>query len=530
MRGANIGSSGGKNLKAIAQPKIGNVTGYAFAALAGLLVMLWAAFYVRLIPPLVREWYEHENFSYAFLIPLISTYLAFEERERLKKIEIAPDFRGAILLGVALAIGLVGNMLGEPFISRVSLIGALAAIIWTTTGWKFVRVLGFALAYLLLMVPPPYVIVKEVSYYLRMLDAIVSAGALQAINVPVYRDSYFLVLPDITLEVADVCSGVASLFAMISLGAIYVYYLPTRGVGKFLMLVATLVFPLIANLMRIILVGITVYWWGPVMLGAFYHHFTGTFTFSLGVVMLLVSGEFLRRRYPARDAKGAAKSYPESEDENRHHNVGLAPMVIAGVLLIFALYGSRSMVFFPSIALHHDLADLPRQIGRFHATPELWEGPYTDPQAEAVLSRLYEAPEQGRVELFVGYLGAQSAEHRLRSPQLVFPDGWEYAAMSKLQFRYDKENIDAAWLLTKKSSAKRLVLFWYQLPGKTYSSDVWYRLALARRLIFESRTDGAVIRLATDFKDSETVDQALKRLIDFSLHVFPEVRRLLPEA
>lgn len=511
--------------------------GYAFAALAGLLTVLWAAFYAPLIPPLVREWYEHENFSYAFLIPLISIYLAFEERDRLKKIRIVPDIRGALLLGVALAVGVVGNALGEALISRVSLVVALVGVIWTVAGWAYVRVLGFAVAYLLLMVPPPYVIVKEISYYLKMFDAIVATGILQVIGVPVYRDSYLLNLPTITLEVADVCSGIASLFAMLALNTIYMYFLPTRIGAKFAVLIGGFIFPLIANLFRITLVGASVYYYGPIMLQAFFHRFTGTFTFMLSLVMLLLFGEFLRRRYPAREEKAFTKGYLRSESEGGQRvvggfrsEIGFMPMATAGILLMFALYASRAMGLPPSIELRHDLAEVPLQIGRYHAAPELWPDPYTDPQAERVLSRLYEAPDQDGVEIFVGYRGSQYAAHRLSSPKLIFPKGWEYASMGNVHFRESEEDVDAVWLVTEKNRARRLVLFWYQLPGETYSSDVLHRLELARLLIFEGRTDDAVIRLATDLNGSESVDQALKRLINFSSQILPEIRRLLPEA
>jgi EpsI family protein len=90
-------------------------------------------------------------------------------------------------------------------------------------------------------------------------------------------------------------------------------------------------------------------------------------------------------------------------------------------------------------------------------------------------------------------------------------------------------HINAVWLLTKKSNSRRLVLFWYQLPGKTLSSDLLYRFELARRLILDGRTDAAVVRLASELDDSESVDHALQRLITFSQQLFPEVQVLLPE-
>ena len=104
------------------------------------------------------------------------------------------------MLGVALTFGLLGNSLGEPFVSRISVIFALAALLFVIAGLGHLCDLALPLMYLFLMVPPPYVLVKKLSYYLGMFDAIVTTEALQVIGVPVYRVSYFLNLPTITLE------------------------------------------------------------------------------------------------------------------------------------------------------------------------------------------------------------------------------------------------------------------------------------------------------------------------------------------
>ncbi len=256
---------------------------------------VYLASYQSVLLPLVREWREHENFSYGILIPLIFLYLIWQEREVFEDPSIVPSYWGALSLFGAVVIGIIGSVVGEPFVSRVSFVLAMGALFHLFFGWRCVRRLAFPLSYLFLMVPPPYVIVKEVSYHLRMFDAYAASNLLQAAGIPNYRDAYFLHLPNITLEVADVCSGIASLFAMLALGTIYVYYLPARKTAKLVVLSGLVIFPMIANLFRIFLVGASVYYYGPIMLGAFFHHFTGTFTFLLSVGMLVLLGEHCRR-------------------------------------------------------------------------------------------------------------------------------------------------------------------------------------------------------------------------------------------
>jgi EpsI family protein len=497
---------------------------------AGLLGVLAVLFYAPVARPLVTEWYEHENFSYGFLIPFVFAYLVVQRCHVLRQEKIAPAIGGTAFLTGSIAVGLIGNALGEPFLSRLSLVATVAALVHVIAGWRIFRLLAFPLAYLLLMVPPPYVIVKQVSYYLKMFDAVVATEALRLIGVPVYRDSYFLNLPGITLEVADVCSGIASLFAMIALGTVYVYFLPSRIGAKLAILASVLVFPVIANLIRIVLVSASVYYYGPIMLKAFFHTFTGTFTFMLSLAMFLVVGEWLRRRYPAVEQVEAGKTERNERTELAGTLVSL-PVLLAVVVLAWGLYLSQAMALSESRQLGGDLGAIPTQLGQFSVVPGTWPEPYSDPKAHQALSRLYQDPQGNPIEAFVGYRGSQHGAERLHSPKLIFPRGWEYAAMANIQIaRQDAGQINAVWLLTKKGHSKRLVLCWYQLAGRTLSSDVLYRWELARRLTAYGRTDAAVVRLATELNASETVDLGLQRLIDFSQRLFPHVQTLLSDA
>jgi EpsI family protein len=497
---------------------------------AGLLGVLAVLFYAPVARTLVTEWYEHENFSYGFLIPFVFAYLVFQRWNMLQREKLAPSLWGAVFLTGSIALGLIGNALGEPFLSRLSLVATLASLVHVIAGWRILSLLAFSVAYLLLMVPPPYVIVKEVSHYLKMFDAEVATHILQLIGVPVYRDSYFLHLPNITLEVADVCSGIASLFAMIALGTVYVYFLRARIGAKLTVLASVLVFPVIANLIRIVLVGASVYYYGPIMLKAFFHAFTGTFTFMLSLAMFLVLGEWLRRRYPAVEQVEAGKTERNERTEVAGKLVSL-PALFAVVVLAGGLYLSHAMALPESRQLSRDLDAIPKQLGQFSVVPGTWPEPYSDPEAHQALSRLDQDLQSSPIEAFVGYRGSQHGAERLHSPKLIFPRGWEYAAMDNIQIaRQGARQINAVWLLTKKAHSKRLVLFWYQLPGKTLSSDVLYRWELARSLIVYGRTDAAVVRLATELNDSENVDLGLQRLIDFSQRLFPHVQTLLPDA
>jgi len=515
-------------MKPTAKNRIRAGASYPLLIQAGMVGALAIFFYAPVMRPLVVEWYEHENFSYGFLIPLIFGYLVLQRRGELLQQRMAPALWGVALLVTSISVGLIGAALGEPFLSRLSLVATLAALVSVIAGWKIFRLLSFPLAYLLLMVPPPYVIVKKVSYYLKMFDAVVATEVLQLIGVPVYRDFYYLHLPNITLEIADVCSGIASLFAMVAFGIIYIYFLPVRSGAKVGLMASVVIFPLAANLIRIILVAASVYYYGPIMLEAFFHQFTGTFTFLLSVVMLLVVGEWLRRCYPAARQVNQVAT-PRDEQTKFADKVLSVPVLLAVAVLSGGVYVSHAITR-PDLRGFQGELEIPKGLGQFTRVSINWVDPYTDQNAEKSLSWVYQSAGSPPIETFIGYRHSQFGMDRLRSPKLVFPEGWEYAAMNRIELKGAEagSKIDAVWLLTKKNNLRRLVVFWYQLPGEALSNELYFRWEIVRRWLIHGRTDAAVVRLATDLDSSESVDLALQRLIAFSQRITSFVQLLVP--
>ena len=90
------------------------------------------------------------------------------------------------------------------------------------------------------------------------------------------------------------------------------------------------------------------------------------------------------------------------------------------------------------------------------------------------------------------------------------------------------KSIDAVGLLTKKSIDKRFVLFWYEVRRQSFASDLRNRIELIKGMALHGRTDGAVIRLATPVGDFEPLEQAKNRLISFSIELYPQLLKILP--
>ncbi len=437
----------------------------------------------------------------------------------------------------ALILGLLGTAVGDLFTMRVSAVLAAAGLIHLFMGTRYLKALSFPLAYLSLMVPPPYLLVKQISYHLRMLDAFLAAGALQTFGVPVYRDAYFLHLPSISLEVADVCSGIASLFAMLALGMIYVHSLPVGWRSKAAVMMGVVVFPVAANVLRVFLVGFTVYYYGPIMLGAFFHRFSGTFTFGLALVTLISCGEFLRRKWPgkvietsaARGEETGVPSAGNAGDEPARVQPGQWVFFLAVAVFAGSIYLSGHLSAQRRVSLNFDLRELPATLGSYVLSKANATEPYQDPNAENSLARFYDGPDHKQMELFIGYRGYQDGQNRLFSPKLVLPERWNFVWVESDRIAIPGfAPLTASWMLTQNGETQRLVLYWYQARGRSFASEISHRVDQLVSAFSSGRTDGAVVRIATPVSEDEKLENAKERIRKFVAYVYPHLARLLP--
>lgn len=501
-------------------------------------ILLYLLIYAPLLPGLVQDWYDHDNLSYGFLIPFVFIYLLWHKREVLRNTPVNANSWGALWLLLAVMIGLAGKVMGDQFTMRLSMVLALGGLVHLLLGKHYIKVLLFPLAYLLLMIPPPYFVVKEISYHLRFIDAVVATSALQAMGIPVYQDSYFLHLPNMTLEVADICSGISSLFAMVAAGIFYIYFLPVRPGPKALVIAGALLFPVLANLFRIVLISAIVYSTGTAILQSLFHQFTGTFTFLLSFMMLIILGEYLRRKSPQvapgpssrqgiKASTGGSRALGHSHSSARF----LTPAFLSALtILALAWYLGNSLESRQTIALRKDLQELPAQFGAYSlAANGNWRDPYQDPNAESAVSRIYAGPGKEPVELYIGYRSSQLGQKRLLSPKMHFPEGWNYVSVNPTQIEISgAEPIKANWMVIQKNEAKRLVLYWYQASGRSYSGEISKHLAQVRSLIQSGRTEGTVVRIATPILSHENLKQAKERISDFSGNIRPILVEILP--
>ncbi len=294
---------------AVSEPRVGPLSWPSLVWL-GLLALLLCLLYSETSRHMVEQWWEEEDYNHGFVVPLFSAYLVWQDRERLRRLTSHPSLWGIVGLGLGLLLFVVGSAGAELFLQRFSMVVVLAGLLLVILGADHLRTLAFPLAFLVFAVPIPAVIRNVIAFPLQLFAAQTATVCLSAAGVPVMREGNVIALAQTTLEVADACSGIRSLQALLALAAVY-GYLSQRKTWKRLVLFASAVpIAIAANAFRVSGTGFLAHFFGLEVAQGFYHSLAGYLMFGVAFVGMLAVGSLLNRFAPDGPEAGQPEPVP----------------------------------------------------------------------------------------------------------------------------------------------------------------------------------------------------------------------------
>lgn len=239
----------------------------------------------QLAMDLVRD----SNYHHGFLLPLISGYLIWRKMGDLRKTPPRPTMIGLLGLLAASALLIVGSAGAEVFTQRVSLVVLLASLVLFLYGWRHLRITGFAIALLLLAIPLPYVIYYGLTAPMQAFAAKCAIVGLRGVGIPAVGQGNIIHLSETSLEVAEACSGIRSLYAFLAVGALVANATPIPLWGRFGLFLLTIPLAVAGNAVRVFGSGLGAWLIGPEATHGTIHEIFGlvVFAVSLGIFMLL---------------------------------------------------------------------------------------------------------------------------------------------------------------------------------------------------------------------------------------------------
>lgn len=258
-----------------------------------LFLAAFALLYGGVIQGMVLDWYHDENYSHGFLIPLVSGYLVWQRRDALRQTEFKPTMLGLVVALLGLLLFFFGLLAGESFTMRFSMLVLLAGAILYGYGAGLMKTVAFPFAYLIYMIPLPYILYDSIAFPLKLMVSKYSVAFLKLIGIPVMREGNVINLVSTTLEVADACSGIRSIVSLLALATALAYFSHKGWVKRTVLIFSALPIAIFANGVRVIGTGILATRYGAAAAQGFFHEFAGLVIFGVAMALLLLTSYFL---------------------------------------------------------------------------------------------------------------------------------------------------------------------------------------------------------------------------------------------
>lgn len=246
------------------------------------------------------HWYQVEDYSHGFLVAPLALYFAWERQPQLRRAPIEPSWWGVAPLALSTVTLVIGRLGVELMNMRVSFVLLLIGLVLLLLGRHVFRILAFPLFFLFLMVPLPQSLVNVVAFPLQLTAADWAVQLLYHLEIPALREGNIIHLPNTTLFVAEACSGLRSLMALITLGVVFAYFFRKSWGERTIIVLSAIPIAIVVNALRVALTGILTYRFGQTAAEGMVHEFQGLTTFGAAFILLLAEAWLLRKLWPDR--------------------------------------------------------------------------------------------------------------------------------------------------------------------------------------------------------------------------------------
>jgi exosortase A len=231
-------------------------------------------------------WWNSSTFNHCLLIPPIIAWLVWQRAPELRQLEPRAWAPGLLVVAAGALSWLIGEAGGIGLARHLGLLLMLQGAVIACLGKSVSRGLAFPIFYTLFLVPAG----EEIVPMMQTVTAEMCMALLALVGIPAHIEGIFISIPTGLFEVAEACSGVKFLVAMVALGALVANLCFRSWPRRIAFMAAAVAIPVLANGVRA---------WGTIYIShltsndfaaGFDHVFYGWFFFALVIALLLGAG------------------------------------------------------------------------------------------------------------------------------------------------------------------------------------------------------------------------------------------------
>ncbi|WP_188235797.1 exosortase A [Sphingopyxis sp. LK2115] len=301
------------------------------AALALLSAAIVALFW-RDAADMAGIWWNSSTFTHCLLMVPMIGWLVSQRTQLLRRLTPACWWPALVWMTGAGLVWLVGEAAGVALFRQFGLVLMLQGAVGVVLGEKLVRGLLFPLAYALLLVP----FGEELVPLLQTFTAHISVALLRLSGLAAEMQGVFITTRAGFFEVAEECSGVNFLIAMLAYAVFAAHLCFQSWTRRIVFVAAALAATILANALRAYGTMLAADIWGIEAAGGIDHIFYGWIFFGLVILIVML----VARRWFDRPANDAAVDVRGLDGPIRFAGTGRAVLPVALLLpLLFAAWG-----------------------------------------------------------------------------------------------------------------------------------------------------------------------------------------------
>ncbi|WP_374411905.1 exosortase A [Novosphingobium colocasiae] len=442
---------------------------------------------------MLRQWWDISTYNHILLIPVIIGWLALQRRRELARIAPQTWWPGLLLLGGAAFLWLLGAVSGLDLARQAGAVAMLGACVPLLLGVRAAWGLLFPLCYMAFLIP----VGEELVPLLQTVTAKITIALTHFSGIPARIDGVFIDTPAGLFQVAEACSGVKFLIAMIAFGVLTAHVCFVSAVRRAVLLAVCLVVPILANGARAWGTIFAAQYVGVEVAGGIDHIIYGWVFFAVVLAIVIAAAwPFFDRRPDAAMIDSAAINTNPLLTRLAAARIGPVAGLCAIALVVVTARG-WAMAAEDLAAPMPDRIDLPVVAGwqRVDYTPRIWWEPRAEGADHRLLGR-YAGPDGMVVDVFLAlYAGQGEGREAGGFGQGALMPGSAWAWQSAAA------NVDGGLgeRLMGGTDVERVAVTWYRTGDLTTASNARLKLAaMADHLLLRARPTMMLILSAED--------------------------------
>ena len=300
------------------------------ALMAGVFAaMLWGfhAMILHHAPDMFRA--PQEDMSFGWYVPLFSLYVVWTERRKILDSLGTPSLTGLLATLPFLALGFLGVRGVQLRFEIVAFVGLLIAVPWAFFGKETAKAVLFPALFLLFCIPLA-TFLDVVTVHLRLLASSTAFAVARGVGADIVQQGTMVGAADgsFSIDVADPCSGLRSLFALMALTAGYAYFTQPTWLRRGILFAASVPIAILGNVMRILTIVLVANFASSDFATGFYHDYSGFVVFAVAILLMVATGEGITKIFERGDDAG------QVADGERRLSQDACPSCVASRVLL----------------------------------------------------------------------------------------------------------------------------------------------------------------------------------------------------